>query len=133
MNDTSALQRIAIEQRKQERYRLLRQPDAPVIVRTGWLRSPVMAVKDVSPGGVSLYLERELPVSTRLSIEYAAPGLTLNVEGLVAWCRARHESDTDLLHLPPAWVLGVELFSPMLLLTAFRDALPVHSLSFGAA
>jgi hypothetical protein len=129
MINATELMRLPAEQRKQERYRLLRQPDAQVVVRTGWLRSAAMAVKDVSHGGVSLYLERALPVASRVSIEYAAPALTLNVEGLVAWCRGRQDADTDLIHLPNAWVLGVELFSPVLLLSAFRDALPVHALS----
>lgn len=130
MSQTESPSQLPIDQRrKQERYRLLRQLDAPVYVRSGWIRSEAMAVKDVSHGGVSLYLERELPVAARVSIEYAAPAMTLNVQGVVAWCRERQDQDTDLTTEARAWVLGVELFSPVMLLSAFRDALPVHALS----
>ncbi len=117
------------DQRKQDRYRLLRQPDALVYVRTGWARSAAMAIKDVSSAGVSLYLERALPVASRVSIEYAAPSMMMNVNGVVVWCRTRQDSDTDAGEGLRAWVLGIELFSPMMLLSAFRDALPVHALT----
>jgi len=128
MNHTSTMAMILSDQRRQERYRLLRQPDSPLYVRTPMTRTAAMAVKDVSSGGVSVYLERELPVSSRVSIEFTAPALQLEVQGLVAWCRPRHEADTDARHELNAFVLGIELFSPMMLLSAFRDALPVHAL-----
>ena len=129
MTSAEASMSNAANLRRQERYRLLRQPDAPLYVRTGWSRTTAMAIKDVSNGGVSLYLERELPVASRVSIEYAAPNLMLNVNGVVAWCRARHETDIDAAHDGDAYILGIELFSPMMLLSAFRDALPIHALA----
>jgi hypothetical protein len=129
MTSAEAAMSIMANLRRQERYRLLRQPDAPLYVRTGWSRVTAMAIKDVSNGGVSLYLERELPIAARVSIEYAAPTLMLNVLGVVAWCRARQETDTDTDHAGEAYILGIELFSPMMLLSAFRDALPVHALA----
>ena len=87
-----------------------------------------MAVKDVSSGGVSVYFERELPILSRVSIEFTAPAMQLDVQGVVIWCRPRHEADIDARHEPNAYVVGIELFSPLMLLSAFRDALPVHAL-----
>ncbi|MCX7057882.1 MAG: PilZ domain-containing protein [Pseudomonadota bacterium] len=129
MTSADATTSIAANLRRQQRYRLLRQPDATLYVRTGWLRATAMAIKDVSNGGVSVYLERELAIASRVSIEYAAPNLTLNVNGVVAWCRARQDTDIDTTHQGDAYILGIELFSPMMLLSAFRDALPVHALA----
>jgi hypothetical protein len=128
MNHTSTTAMTLSDQRRQERYRLLRQPDSPLYVRTPTLRTAAMAVKDVSRGGVSVYLERDFPTSSRVSIEFTAPAIQLEVQGLVAWCRPRQESDTDARHEIHAFVLGIELFSPMMLLSAFRDALPVQAL-----
>lgn len=123
---------LTADQRSQERFSLLRQPDAPLYVRTGWSRNVAMAIKDVSNGGVSLYLERELPIASRVCIEYSAPNLTLNVNGVVAWCRERDEHDIDALVGGAAYILGIELFSPMMLLSAFRGALPVQALALNA-
>ena len=128
MNQTSSKAMIPVDQRRQERYRLLRQPDSPLYIRTLTLRSVAMAVKDVSSGGVSVYFERELPILSRVSIEFTAPAMQLDVQGVVIWCRPRHEADIDARHEPNAYVVGIELFSPLMLLSAFRDALPVHAL-----
>jgi hypothetical protein len=129
MHDPDATQKLPIEQRRQERYDLLHQPSAPVYVLMGWARFAAMAVKDVSSGGVSLYLERELPVGSRVSIEYATRSMKLDVQGVVAWCHRRQAQDPELAGALHTWVLGVELFSPVLLLSAFRDALPVQALT----
>ncbi len=126
-------QLIPVDLRKQERYRLLRQPAAALYIRAGRSFSEAMAIKDVSSGGVSVYLDHDLAVGSKVAVEYSAPHLTVNVNGMVIWCRARQESDEDAKYATDAYVLGIELFSPMILLSAFRDALPVHALSMGGA
>ena len=128
MNQASTNAQTSGDQRRQERYRLLRQPDSPLYIRTPMLRSAAMAVKDVSSGGVSVYLERDVPILSRVSIEFPAPAIQIEVQGVVIWCRPRHEADIDARHELNAYVLGIELFSPLMLLSAFRDALPVHAL-----
>ena len=126
MNPSQSHELIVAEGRKQERFRLLRQPAAPLFVCALGMRTQVLAVKDVSSGGVSLYLERPLPTASHVSIEYEAEELTLNVNGVIIWWRARLDSDIDSPDLPESCVIGVELFSPMLLLSALRDALTVY-------
>ena len=128
MHEATAKLRILSDQRRHERYRLLYQPASMLYVRTPAVRSPAMAVKDVSVDGVSIYVDRALPVSTRVSVEFAGSPVQLDVQGVVAWCRPRHEADKDAEHAVDAYVMGIELFSPMLLLLAFRDALPVEAL-----
>jgi len=128
MHEATGKLRILSDQRRHERYRLLCQPVSMLYVRTPAVRSPALAVKDVSVDGVSIYVDRALPVSTRVSIEFAASPVQLDVQGVVAWCRHRHEADKDAEHAVDAYVMGIELFSPMLLLLAFRDALPVEAL-----
>jgi len=61
-------------------------------------------------------------------LEYVGE-VSVKVEGVVAWCRARGAEDTDIPAAAQAHVVGVELFSPTVLLTAFRDALPATALS----
>jgi len=51
MNHAAARVMLPIEQRRQERFRLLRQPDAPLYVRTPVARHFV-AVDDPVPGGL---------------------------------------------------------------------------------
>ncbi|MEP6885485.1 MAG: PilZ domain-containing protein [Gammaproteobacteria bacterium] len=133
MHQSQLREMIVAEERKQERFRLLRQPAAPVFLCTLGVRAEALAVKDVSRGGVGLYLEQPLPTGLQVSIEYEARHLTLNVNGVIIWCRPRQDSDIDVPDFAEACVIGVELFSPMLLLSAFRDALPVYALSVGEA
>ena len=128
MHEATAKLRILTDQRKQERYRLNRQPDFPLYIRTPLSRSAAMAVKDVSVDGVSIYVEQPLPIAMRVSVEFAASPVQLDVQGVVAWCRPRHQADKDAEYATDAHVLGIELFSPMILLSAFRDALPVYAL-----
>lgn len=127
MNQLRLHQMIVAEERKQERFRLLRQPGEPLFVCTFAARVQALAVKDVSSSGVSLYLERHMPVGSQVSIEHEARYFKLNVNGMIIWCRSRLDSDIDAPDFAAAWVIGVELFSPMLLLSALRDAPTVYA------
>lgn len=120
MNQLRLHEMTVAEERKQERFRLLRQPGEPLYVCTVAMRIEALAVKDVSSNGVSLYLERHMPIGSQVSIEYEAPHFKLSVNGMIIWCRARLDSDIDAPDSAAAWVIGVKLFSPMLLLSALR-------------
>jgi hypothetical protein len=116
------------DKRRQARYRLIHQPTAPVVVVHGDERLTATAVNDVSSSGISLCLGRALAVPTQVAIEFQSDGLTLDVNGVVAWCRGHRPSDEE--GSEESFVLGIELFSPMLLLSAFRDALPKDAETF---
>jgi hypothetical protein len=116
------------DKRRQARYRLVHQPTAPVVVIHGAERLTATAVNDVSSSGISLCLGSALAVPTPVAIEFQSDGLTLDVNGVVAWCRGHRPSDEE--GADESFVLGIELFSPMLLLSAFRDALPHDAETF---
>jgi hypothetical protein len=116
------------DKRRQARYRLVHQPTVPVVVVHGDERLTATAVNDVSSSGISLCLGRALAVPTQVAIEFQSDGLTLDVNGVVAWCRGHRPSDEE--GSEESFVLGIELFSPMLLLSAFRDALPKDAETF---
>ena len=116
------------EQRRQARYRLVHQPGTPVVVIHGDERHVATAVNDVSSSGISLCLPVALSVPAPVAIEFEADGLTMDVNGVVAWCRGHRPSDEE--GADESFVLGIELFSPMMLLSAFRDALPKDAETF---
>lgn len=120
-----------VEKRRQSRYRLAHQPAGPVFVLHGAQRLPATAVNDVSSSGISLCLSVAPPVTSRVAIEFLSDGMTLDVNGVVAWSRAHQPTDEE--GADESFVLGIELFSPMLLLSAFRDALPHDTLTFDEA
>ena len=68
------------------------------------------------------------PADGPVAIEFHSDGLTLDINGVVAWCREHRPSDEE--GADESFVLGIELFSPMLLLSAFRDALPKDAETF---
>jgi hypothetical protein len=116
------------EQRRQTRYRLAHQPSTPVTVIHGSDRLTASAVNDVSSSGISLCLPTAVTVRTSVAIEFQSDGMTLDVNGSVAWCRQHRPSDEA--GEDSGFVLGIELYSPMLLLSAFRDALPADAQTF---
>ncbi len=116
------------EQRRQIRYPLRRQPAGTLRLFSRGLVLQALAVKDVSVGGVGLYLERALPPGSPVALEYAGQ-VSVKVQGIVAWCRARGAEDADIPPAVEAHVVGVELLSPAVLLTAFQEALPATALS----
>ena len=109
-----------IEQRKHRRFAVVRQPAGDVLLRTATAAYPVNVIKDISSSGIRVYLHRALPVSSQLILEYVEPNLKLAVNGTVAWCATRR--------IPPAiadeggnFVIGIELFSPVLLLAVMKQ------------
>jgi PilZ domain len=110
------------EQRRQQRFRLVHQPAGPLYVIAAGKRHRATSINDVSSAGLSVCLDDALPVLTNVAIELESAGVTLDVNGVVVWCRAHRASDEA--GSEHGHVLGIELFSPMMLLSALRDALP---------
>ena len=109
------------EKRQQQRYRLARHPDGRVFLRSAGEECLIYGIRDVSNQGLSVQLDRALPVPSPVEIEYRAPKLALTLNGMVAWCKEHPDGEDS------GYLLGVELFCPQILLVAFRDVLAVSA------
>ena len=109
------------EKRQQQRYRLARHPDGRVFLRSAGEECLIYGIRDVSNQGLSVQLDRALPVPSPVEIEYRAPKLALTLNGMVAWCKEHPDGEDS------GYLLGVELFCPQILLVAFRDVLAVST------
>jgi hypothetical protein len=77
-------------------------------------RIVIESLRDISNSGISFSLNQQVAVSEKISIEYADPHVKLEVFGRVAWCRKTEAKADATLH-PSAYLMGVELMSPMML------------------
>jgi hypothetical protein len=102
------------DQRRQERFRIDRQPDGELHLRVGDSRHAVRGVRDVSGSGISIFLDVDLAVPAPVAIEYAEPNLKLEVFGTVVWCEPRG-GRADVARADSGYVSGIALLSPMLL------------------
>lgn len=107
------------EQRKLDRYPLTRQPEGKVFLRTANTRHQITEIRDISRYGISFYLDHSMEVSAQVSVEYTDTKVKLEVYGRVAWCAERPNESTHA-RSKPEYVLGIELMSPMVLLTMFQ-------------
>ena len=76
-------------------------------------------VRDVSSSGMSLVADLQLPVPTKVTIEYLAPGVRVEVFGSVGWCQPVDKIAPCTPH-SSGFVLGVELFAPSVLAAVLR-------------
>lgn len=74
----------------------------------------IESLRDISNSGISFSLNQQVGVSERISIEYTDPTVKLEVFGRVAWCGKSHSEGAEKQH-PGAFLMGVELMSPMML------------------
>jgi hypothetical protein len=51
----------------------------------------------------------------QVSVEYLEPTLKLELNGMVAWCTAQEEP-TDAVETYGRYIVGIQLFSPVLLM-----------------
>jgi hypothetical protein len=109
-----------IEQRKHRRFPVLQQPAGDVLLRTATAAYPVNVIKDISSSGIRVYLHQALPVSSQLILEYVEPNLKLEVNGTVAWCATRRIAPA-VADAAGNFVIGIELFSPVLLLAVMKQ------------
>jgi sulfur relay (sulfurtransferase) complex TusBCD TusD component (DsrE family) len=103
------------EKRKQERYSFEYPPEGTLFLVCDGVRLPVAAINDISNSGISLSINAALDVLQQVTVEYADAVVCVQVRGTVSWCAPTGESASAGNH-----VLGIELASPMLLLSMFQ-------------
>jgi sulfur relay (sulfurtransferase) complex TusBCD TusD component (DsrE family) len=103
------------EKRKQERYTFERPPEGTLFLVRDGVRLPVAGINDISNSGVSLDMNDALAVSQPVTVEYADAVVCVQVRGTVTWCAPASDPAKA-----GSFVLGVELASPMLLLSMFQ-------------
>ena len=113
--------RQAQEKRRQERYAFERQPEGKLYLTTGDLRQRV-GINDMSSSGVSLFLDHEITVPSRVRVEYSDSKMRVEAYGTATWCRPRNSEETGESPIAVAgnFNVGIELVSPMLLLSMFQ-------------
>jgi hypothetical protein len=104
-----------IEQRKHQRYPLVRQPVGEFRLQTPTATYPIEVINDISSSGMRIYLDINLTARLQVAVEYIEPSLKLEVNGMVAWCAARMRRK-DASDSPGRFVIGIQLLSPMLLM-----------------
>jgi hypothetical protein len=104
-----------LEQRKDQRYPLVRQPVGEFRLQTPTATYPIQVINDISSSGMRIYLDTKLPARLQVAVEYIEPGLKLEVNGTVAWCAVRLQRQ-DAGDSPGRFVIGIQLLSPMLLM-----------------
>ena len=109
---------LETEKRRQERRVLARQPVGEISLHVGETRYPVSGINNISDSGISIFLDQEIVVPLGVSIEYAHPSMKLEVYGNATWCAARENDGTPA---QGGFILGVELLSPMLLVSLLRN------------
>ena len=105
-----------VEKRKNERYPLRQQPSGKLSVKTGSLKYFADYIRDVSSSGISVVMNQALSSMSDVTVEYLAANGHIEIYGKVVWCKPNApavRSENDL----PAYLLGIELLSPMTLFT----------------
>lgn len=104
-----------LEQRKHQRYPLVRQPVGEFRLQTPTAIYPIQVINDISSSGMRIYLDTKLATRLQVVVEYIEPSLKLEVNGMVAWCAVRLQPK-DAGDTPGRFVIGIQLLSPMLLM-----------------
>jgi hypothetical protein len=102
-----------IEQRKQQRYPLVRQPAGEFLLQTPTATYPIDVINDISSSGIQIYLDTNLSTLLQVTVEYVEPSLKVEVNGIVVWCAAAR---ADTAGSPGRFVIGIQLLSPVLLM-----------------
>jgi hypothetical protein len=101
--------------RREERYPLESQPTGQLFLRSVAGRFQIKEIRDISSGGMSIYLNREVAASSKVAIEYADGKAQVEVYGTVVWCSERNEGKTHQEQRIDRFVLGIQLLSPLML------------------
>jgi len=104
-----------VEHRKDLRYPLVRQAAGEFRLLTAAAAYPIEVIKDISSSGIRVYLNTCLAERLQVSIEYVEPTLKLELNGMVAWCTELEER-TDAVETYGRYIVGIQLFSPVLLM-----------------
>lgn len=110
------------EKRKLPRYRVDQQAAYKLFIRTETgLRLAVSGINDISASGISILLSHQLAPGAKITVEYRDPSVSLQVYGMVMWCKpsatSKPESKAETLYLA-----GLELHSSSLLTTFLPEA-----------
>ena len=108
------------EQRLESRLSLDHQPTGRLTLCTAYERLDPRTVRDVSTKGISMEIDRPVAQHTAIEIEYEEGSIDIRVNGRVAWVKPNTAPGLDTV--TGGYVVGIELFSPGLLL----NFLPVH-------
>ena len=100
--------------RREERYPLEHQPTGQLFLRSAVGRFQIKEIRDISSGGMSVYLNRAVPTASKVAIEYADGKAQVEVYGTVVWCSDRHEGTHQEQRID-RFVLGIQLLSPLML------------------
>ena len=76
-------------------------------------------LRDISSQGISLEMNRVLPIAQKLSMRYADKSASVEVHGRVAWCKVHPEGTSE----SPRYLLGLALLSPMMLLAVMPQSI----------
>lgn len=99
-----------IEQRKELRQRLTRLPAGALSVRSGDRLWHVVAVRDVSPSGISLCVAEPLPVGQPVTLVWRGEDMRAEFTGYTAWCAAADTLPETLTGSHPcAQIVGLSL------------------------
>jgi hypothetical protein len=85
-----------------------------LILNHGGKSTIIESVRDISNSGMSLSINEAVAISQKVSVQYAALGVSMEVYGRVAWCSEAKGADPQAQH-PGSYLMGVELMSPMML------------------
>jgi len=77
----------------------------------------IRRLMNISESGLSCFVDEPVDISERIGIAYADAHVNVNVEvfGRVAWCSQIQHADTPGESATSRYLVGVELFSPMML------------------
>jgi c-di-GMP-binding flagellar brake protein YcgR len=104
-----------LNNRREERYPLPHQPTGRLHLRSPEGRFEIKEIRDISSGGMSLYLNRAVPAASKVAIEYADGKAQVEVYGTVVWCSEREAGKTHQEQRIDRFVLGIQLLSPLML------------------
>jgi len=78
-------------------------------------RTVIKRLRNISESGLSFFISKPVEVSEKIGIAYADGHVKVEVFGRVAWCSQIHQTDTQPEAATGNYLVGVELFSPMML------------------
>jgi PilZ domain len=109
-----------MENRRNERYPLMRQPNGRVFIKTESSRCLVDYIRDISSSGISAAIGQALSSMANVTVEYVTASGNIEIYGKVAWCRS-NASTAGRDHANDAYLLGIELLSPMTLFSLLQQ------------
>ncbi|MEY8876668.1 MAG: PilZ domain-containing protein [Leptothrix sp. (in: b-proteobacteria)] len=98
-----------IEQRKELRQHITRLPAGALSVRSGDHLWHVIAVRDVSPSGISLCVAEPLPVGQSVTLVWRGEDMRAEFTGYTAWCAAAETMPECAVEHPCTQIVGLSL------------------------